>query len=427
MKKLYRGMLAVLLIGILAIGANQLLSRGTDEPKNAHERGGAADVAIPVLVGEARVADVPVYLTAVGTVRALNLVTVRTQVNGTLVRIAFQEGQDVKKGDVLAEIDPTVYKAQLDQQLAKKALDEAVLANAKLDLDRYTGLIKSNAVTKQQFDTQKALVDQQEAQLRVDEALINNQRAYLNWCTITSPIDGRIGIRQVDMGNIVSTTDASGIVVVTQLQPITVLFNLPQQQLSRVNRAFAKGTISIQAIEGGNHAMLDSGVLRVVNNQVDQTTGTVQYKAEFPNAETQLWPGQFVNVQLLVDTFHQVVVVPTAAVQRSPSGPFVYVVQPDGTVKLTNVTVPQDDAVEAIIASGVGAGDRVVISGFAQIADGRRVVVTKDSASLEPSQVESPSRRLRPSEQQIQPRAVADNTDRPRGRSGGEGSRSVPR
>jgi membrane fusion protein, multidrug efflux system len=385
MKKLSRGLLAVLLVGAVVVGADHVLSGRGEQLKGTRGRGINADAPVPVLAGEARVADVPVYLVGVGTVRALNLVTVRTQVSGTLIRIAFREGQDVKKGDVLAEIDPTIYEAQLDQQMAKKALDEAVLANSKVDLERYANLLKTNAVTKQQFDTQRATIDQQEAQLRVDQALIDNQRAYVNWCAIRSPIDGRTGIRQVDQGNIVSTTDTNGIVVVTQLQPIAVLFNLPQQQLSRVNKAFAKGSLSVQAIEANNRTVVDTGTLQVVNNQVDQTTGTVQYKAIFPNKELQLWPGQFVNIQLLVDTLRQVVVVPTAAVQRGPNGTFVYVVQPDSTIKVMNVTVTQQDDTEAVVASGVAATDRVVTSGFAQIANGRKVIVSSGSTPRGPT------------------------------------------
>ncbi len=385
MKKMFRGLLAVLLVGAVLVGAKLLLPGRGEQLKGAGGGGINADAPVPVLAAEARVADVPVYLVGVGTVRALNLVTVRTQVSGTLIRIAFREGQDVKKGDVLAEIDPTIYKAQLDQQMAKKALDEAVLANSKVDLERYANLVKTNAVTKQQYETQKATIDQQEAQLRVDQGLIDNQRAYVNWCAITSPIDGRTGIRQVDQGNIVSNTETNGIVVVTQLQPIAVLFNLPQQQLSRVNKAFARGSLSVQATEADNHTVVDTGTLQVINNQVDQTTGTVQYKAEFPNQEMQLWPGQFVNVRLLLDTLRQVVVVPTAAVQRGPNGIFVYVVQPDSTVKVTNVTVTQQDDTQAVIASGVAAADRVVTSGFGQIANGRKVIVSSGSAPHGPT------------------------------------------
>jgi membrane fusion protein, multidrug efflux system len=382
MKSLFRRFLVVVGIGATIVGTYQLSDRAA--PKDGAGTGGLnAEPPVPVLAGEARIADVPVYLVGVGTVRALNMVTVRTQVSGTLIRIAFREGQNVKKGDVLAEIDPTIYKAQLDQQMAKKALDEAMLANSRVDLERYTNLLKTNAVTRQQYDTQKAMIDQQEAQLRVDQGLIDNQRAYVNWCTIRSPIDGRTGIRQVDQGNIVSTTDSSGIVVVTELQPIAVLFNLPQQQLSRVNKAFAKGSLNVEATEANNHTVIDSGTLQVVNNQVDQTTGTVQYKAEFPNKDMQLWPGQFVNIQLLVDTLRQVVVVPSAAIQRGPNGAFVYLVQPDSTVKTVNVTVTQQDDTGAVVAGGVAAADRVVTSGFGQIANGRKVIVSGGSPPRE--------------------------------------------
>jgi membrane fusion protein, multidrug efflux system len=436
MKKMVRGLLAVVLIGAVVVGVDHLLS-GRGEQKG---RGLSAEASVPVLAAAARVADVPVYLVGVGTVRALNLVTVRTQVSGTLVRIAFREGQDVKKGDVLAEIDPTIYKAQFDQQMARKALDEAVLANSKVDLERYANLLKTNAVTRQQYDTQKATIDQQEAQLRVDQGLIDNQRAYLNWCAITSPIDGRTGIRQVDQGNIASATDANGIVVVTQLQPITVLFNLPQQQLSRINKAFAKGSLSVQATEADNHTVVDTGTLQVVNNQVDQTTGTVQYKAEFPNQELQLWPGQFVNIRLLLDTLRQVVVVPTAAVQRGPNGIFVYVVEPDSTVKVTDVTVTQQDDAQAVIASGVAAADRVVTSGFGQIANGRKVIVSSSGAPREATDRPQPAGQSLPSgqggqsaqnpqglpsrsEQQMQPGAAAERS-RPHDHRGSEGARN---
>src|SRR5258708_19110655 len=228
MKKMFRGLLAVLLVGAVLVGAKLLLPGRGEQLKGAGGGGINADAPVPVLAAEARVADVPVYLVGVGTVRALNLVTVRTQVSGTLIRIAFREGQDVKKGDVLAEIDPTIYKAQLDQQMAKKALDEAVLANSKVDLERYANLVKTNAVTKQQYETQKATIDQQEAQLRVDQGLIDNQRAYVNWCAITSPIHRRTGIRQVDQGNTVSNTETNSILLVTQLHPTSLLFNLPQ-------------------------------------------------------------------------------------------------------------------------------------------------------------------------------------------------------
>jgi multidrug efflux system membrane fusion protein len=318
---------------------------------------------------------VPVYLEGVGTTRALNLVTVRSQVDGKLISVNFREGEDVKRGDVLARIDPTTYQAQLDQTLAQKAVDEAKLANARLDLARYTDLVKTNAVTRQVVDTTRALVAQMEAQVRLDQGAIDNARALLDYCTITAPIDGRVGIRLVDQGNIVHASDPTGIVVLTQIQPIAVLFILPQQLLPQINKAFAAGPLPVEATESDGKKVLDRGKLQVINNQVDQTTGTVQLKAEFPNRDLQLWPGQFVNVRLLIDTLRQVLVVPTAAVQHGPNGPFVYQLKPDSTVTVRPVVVKQQDENQAVVASGLERPDRVVTTGFAELAEGRRVLV----------------------------------------------------
>ncbi|HEX2653219.1 MAG TPA: efflux RND transporter periplasmic adaptor subunit [Xanthobacteraceae bacterium] len=380
--KTFRRIILVPLVCVFIAGiAYAVFERGHQPQRTG--RGGNSDGPVPVLATQSRVDDVPVYINGVGTMRALNMVVVRSQVNGTLIKVNFKEGQDVKRGDVLALIDPTTYQAQLDQAVAKKALDEAQLGNAKIDLQRYITLAKTNAVTQQQADTQKALVNQLEAQVKLDQGAIDNAQAFLNWCTITSPLEGRLGIRLVDEGNLVNTGDASGIVVVTQIQPIAALFNLPQQDLGRVNAAFARGSITVDTIDSDSQTVLDTGKLTVVNNQVDQTTGTVQMKAEFPNAKLQLWPGQFVNIRLLIDTLHQVVVVPTAAVQRGPNGTFVYVVQPDDTVSLRPVVVGQQDELQAVIARGVQPSERVVTSGFVQLADKRKVAVT--SADQQPS------------------------------------------
>ena len=217
---------------------------------------------------------------------------------------------------------------------------------------------------------------QLEAQVRLDQGAIDNARAYVNYCTIVAPISARVGIRLVDQGNLVHASDPTGIAMLTQIRPISVLFTLPQQQLGQVNKAFAKAPLSAEATESDSRQVLDRGTLQVVNNQVDQTTGTVQLKAEFPNADLQLWPGQFVNVRLLIDTLRQVVVVPTAAVQRGPNGAFVYLLQPDSTVSVRPVGVTQQDEAHAVIANGLQAKDRVVTSGFAQLADGRKVTVS---------------------------------------------------
>jgi len=336
----------------------------------------AASGPVPVLTAQAARADVPVYLDAVGTARPLNTVTVRPQVDGKLIAIVFKEGEDVKKGDALARIDPTIFKAQLDQALAKKAQDEAQLANARNDLARYQKLAASNAINKQQADTQKALVAQYSALAQADQASIENAQATLSYTTITAPISGRTGIRMVDEGNYVRASDASSaIVVITQLRPIAVLFNLPQQDLDWVNSAFAKGPLAVDALRSSNNAVIERGKLTVVDNQVDSSTGTVKLKAEFPNAQMQLWPGQFVNVRLLIDTLKQVVVIPTGAVQRGPDGTFVYVVKPDTTVAIRPIVVQKQNETQTVVKSGLKPPERVVTTGFARLTDGAKVAI----------------------------------------------------
>ena len=364
-------------VAVVIVGAVAAVMSQTEQRQQRPGRGlrGGDDGPVPVIAALARRADVPVYFDGVGTTRALNTVTVRPQVEGKLIRVAFREGQDVKRGDVLALIDPTTYRAQLDQAVAKKAQDEATLANARLDYDRYTRLVATNSVARQQLDTQKALVAQLEALVNLDQASIDNAKAILEYTTITSPLDGRTGIRLVDEGNFVRPADATGLVVITQLQPIAILFTLPQQQLGEVNRARAKTTLAVDAFGADNKTVIDRGTLQAVDNQVDQTTGTIRLKAEFPNAEFQLWPGQFVNVRLLVDTLQQVVTVPTAAVQRGPNGTFVYVVQADETVAVRPVAVTQQDETQAVI-TGVESGQRLVTTGFARLTNGSKVTVT---------------------------------------------------
>ena len=332
---------------------------------------------VPIVDAAARIADVPVYLNGVGTARARNTVTVRPQVDGKIMSINFKEGQEVRRGDVLAMIDPATYQAQLDQAVAKKALDESLLANAQRDLERYAQL-GGNVVAQKTIDTQRALVTQLTAQIKSDDAAIANARAILGYTTITAPIDGRTGIRMVDEGNLVRASDA-GIVVITEIKPISVLFTLPQQQLVQVNGAMAKGPVTAEAFNADGRTLLDTGVLQVVDNQVDQTTGTVRIKAEFPNANLQLWSGQFVNVRVLVDTLKQVVVVPTPAVQRGPNGPFAYVVQ-DERVGLRPVTVGLQTETTAVIEKGISASERVVTTGFARLKDGARVIVAEPEA-----------------------------------------------
>jgi membrane fusion protein, multidrug efflux system len=336
------------------------------------------DIAVPVLAATPRVQDVPVYLDGVGSVRALNNVLVRPQVDGKLIAVNFVEGQDVGKGDVLGEIDPVLYKAQYDQAVAKKAQDEALLANQRLDLIRYQQLASSNAGSKQQADTQRAVVAQQEALVNADQAAIDNAQAMLGYTKIIAPLSGRAGLRQVDQGNIIHAADATGLVIITQLQPIAVQFSLPQQQIVRVNAASAKGALAVDVFGNDGVTVVDTGTLKGIDNQVDPTTGTLKLKAEFPNAGFQLWPGQFVNVRLKVETLSQALVIPTSAVQRGPAGTFSYVIGDGDIVAAKPVVVTQQNETDAVIASGLAASDRVVTTGFANLSDGAKVIVGKD-------------------------------------------------
>ena len=378
--------------------------------KSGRRGGGGASSTdpVPVLAIAARTADVPVYLDGVGTARALKTVVVRPQVDGKLINISFTEGQEVPKGFVLAKIDPTTYQAQYDQAVAKKAQDEAQLANARLDLERYTRLSATNAINKQQLDTQKALVNQLEAQVKLDQAVIDNARAILSYTDITAPIAGRTGIRLVDEGNLVKAQDVTGIVIITQVRPISVFFSLPQQDLPELNKGLAEGPLPVDAFGADTKKPLDSGKVLVIDNQVDQTTGTVKLKAEFPNANLQLWPGQFVNVRVLIDTLRRVVVVPTAATQRGPNGAFVYVLKDDNTVTVRRVTISQQDDVRAVIATGLQVGERVVTTGFARLTEGTEVIA---SSAQDAGQV-TPERPPRP--------------DGSRGKRGGDQSKRNP-
>jgi membrane fusion protein, multidrug efflux system len=361
---------------VIVVIAAALIYIFTGSPPQQQRRSRfAADGPVPVLVAAVVKADVPVYLDAVGTVKALNTVTVSPQVDGKLLSVGFKEGDDVKKGDVLARIDPTTYQAAFDQALAKKAQDEALLANARLDLNRYEKLTATNAINKQQADTQRALVAQYTAQVQSDQAAIESAQATLGYTKIVAPIDGRTGVRQVDEGNIVRASSSPAIVVITQIKPISVIFNLPQQELGDVNVAFAKGPLNVDALRSDNNAVIDRGTLTVVDNQVDPTTGTVKLKAEFPNASIQLWPGQFVNVRLLIGTLKDVVAIPTGAVQRGPNGTFVYVIKDDNTAAMRPIKVQKQDEIQTVVASGVEPPERVVTTGFARLTDGAKVTI----------------------------------------------------
>jgi multidrug efflux system membrane fusion protein len=365
-------------ITLLIVGGLGYIAWTSLHQNQAANRGARPDLPVPVLAATPRIQDVPVYLDAVGAVRALNNVLVRPQVDGKLIAVNFTEGQDVKKGDVLAEIDPVIYKAQYDQAVAKKAQDEAQLANQRLDLTRYQQLSASNAGSKQQADTQRAVVAQQEALVKADQAAIDNAQATLGYTKIIAPLSGRAGLRQVDQGNIIHASDATGLVIITQLQPIAVQFSLPQQQIVRVNAASGKGVLAVDVFGNDGITVVDTGTLKGIDNQVDPTTGTLKLKAEFPNATFQLWPGQFVNVRLKVDTLQQALVVPTSAVQRGPAGTFSYVIGDGDIVTAKPVTVVQQNETDAVVSNGLSPSDRVVTTGFANLSDGAKVIIGKD-------------------------------------------------
>ncbi|QEN91029.1 efflux RND transporter periplasmic adaptor subunit [Labrys sp. KNU-23] len=335
---------------------------------------------LPVLIAEAKTSDVPVYLYGVGTVKAYNTVTITPQVGGQIVEMPFREGQDVKKGDVIARIDDSTYKATLDQAIAKKAQDEALLDNAKRDLQRYMGLVASNSVTRQTADTQRSTVAQYEAQLKSDDAAIASAQATLAYTTIIAPIDGRAGIRSVDVGNVVQASGSTGLVTLTQLKPIAVLFSVPQQALAEIAPAGSKEPLQVEALRGDNKIVIDTGKLEVINNEVDASTGTIQLKAIFPNDTLGLWPGAFVNAKLKVRTLAGVVVAPTAAIQRGPNGTFVYVLGDDSTAKMRPVTVSQQGDEQVVVDTGLKNGEKIITTGFARLSDGAKVEVSKSGA-----------------------------------------------
>jgi len=327
---------------------------------------------IPVVAVAAQSGDVPIYVTGLGTVQAYNTVTVHVRVNGALDKVVFIEGQDVKAGDLLAQIDPRPYQAQLDQVVAAKARDEALLANARLDLQRYDKLASQNSIAMQQRDTQTALVAQYVATVKNDQGQIDFAAVQLAYTAVRSPIAGRTGVRMIDAGNIVQTTDTTGLVVVTQLEPISVLFTLPEDDFETVNRQMSLGTLTVAASSRADNKVLGRGTVLLINNQIDQTTGTIQLKATFPNTDHALWPGQFVDIQLLVETRHGAITVPSAAVQRGPQGVYAYVLTADSKAQMApiKVSTANPGAPTALIESGVTAGQQVVIDGQLKLRTG---------------------------------------------------------
>jgi len=363
---------AALAAGILAILAFLLLRRDSGA-RTARERGGGART-VPVVAVSARAGDMGVYLTGLGTVTPVNTVTVRSRVDGQLVGVNYKEGQTVRKGDVLAQIDPRPFQVQLLQAEGQRARDEATLQNARVDLERYRVLLAQDSIPRQQLDTQSATVAQLDATLKTDQAQIESAKLNLTYSRITAPISGRVGLRLVDIGNIVHAADPNGLVVITQLEPITVVFTIAADQLPPVMTRLRMGShLPVEAWDRDLKTRLASGTLEAVDNQIDETTGTVRLKAVFTNEDSALFPNQFVNARLLVDTLRQTVIVPTAAVQRSQQGSYVWVVKPDSTAEMRDVSVQHTEGDESAIQKGVAAGEAVVTDGVDNLQPGAKV------------------------------------------------------
>jgi multidrug efflux system membrane fusion protein len=329
----------------------------------------------PVAVDVATVerADVPVYQEGLGTVQAFYTVTITARVDGQIEKVAFKEGQHVKKGDLLVQIDPRPYQAALGVAVATRDKDQALLANARLDMERYEQLAPEDLASKQTVDTQRALITQLTAQVKGDEAAVDNARTQLDYTAIRSPIDGRTGLRRVDPGNIVHATDTAGMVVVTQLEPIAVMLSLPEEVFGELSAALKRGPVAATALSRDDKDVLDTGTVELIDNQIDQATGTIRIKSIMPNPQQRLWPGQFVNVRLQTQTREQVLTIPSAALERGPEGTFTYVVQPDSTVAAAPITIGEQTGDVVVIEKGVSAGQQVVTSNQYRLQPGTLV------------------------------------------------------
>jgi multidrug efflux system membrane fusion protein len=370
---------------VLAVGVGGFAGwRFTDVPEEAHAQGSPPIQQVPVTTIRAQIRDVPVFLNGLGTVQALNVVEIKAQVNGTLIALPAREGQEVHKDDIVAEIDPRPYKAVLDQALAQRDEDTALLRSAQLDLTRFQSLARQSFAPVQQVDDQRATVDKQIAAVALDNALVETAQINLGYCVIRAPMDGRVSLYQLNVGNLVEVATQTGIISITQDKPIAMVFTLPEADLARIQAARAKGPVSVQVSEGQSPAVVATGTLLTPNNTIDTTTGTISLKAVFDNNDDRLWPGEFVNARVLVDTLHNAVTVPVLAVEHGPDGLFVYTTKPDGTVGQASVQVGYEDDGQAVATKGLSGNETVIVSGQSRVAPGVHVQATDASNAGQP-------------------------------------------
>jgi multidrug efflux system membrane fusion protein len=358
-------------IVIVVVGGGWRVLNGPKASDAASEP--APPPAVPVTVTQARVQDVPVYLNGIGTVQAFNTVQVRAQVNGVLTALPAHEGQEVRKGDIVAEIDPAPYKAALDQAVAQRAEDEAQLQSAQLDLQRYTSLAKSSYAPAQQVDHQRATVGKETAAIEADTAMIETAQINLGYCTIRAPFAGRVSLYQVDVGNLIQANGTTGIITIDQDKPIAVVFTLPENQLPQVQDARLRRTLAVIVTDSETETPLATGTLMTPNNAIDTTTGTISLKAQFANSDDHLWPGQFVNARLQVETLHDAVTIPALAVQHGPDGLYVFRVKSDDTVVQTPIAVGYQDNGLVVATKGLSGDDTIVVTGQSRLAPGTKV------------------------------------------------------